>query len=691
MQTAWQRGATGKGIRIGVVDTGIDMLQPDLRANISPLSRDVAIGRATQDIGDKERHGTRVSGIIAHEFNGTGTVGVAFRSTIISYRADRPGSCDETGTDDDGDPKGCRLPESNIARGIDAAITDGARVINLSLGGGDISGQALQLALQRATSAGIVIVASAGNDATVDPEWPARFASDPRFGGLIIATGSVDRAEALSTFSAKAGASASNFLVAPGTDVIADCSAGSCWRVSGTSFAAPHITGALALLFDAFPNLTGRQGVDILNRTARDLGDVGTDAIFGRGIIDLSRAFSPLGITSSSNFAGEAVRVDNFTGEAGAAFGDAFARNGLTTSVLDAYQRPFNVSLGQRLDQPEINSLRAQNFQLDTRQIAQTGPVLVSVTPFAPSSRAWGGPSRELQSGAPQFSATMPITTLSNDTQIAMSLSNYGVIPQEGNVHDARFDTGFGLMGLNQIDHVAMLQMSRKGLWLNALSGQGQNLDRGPLAKTRHIMNGVEIGIERATLSTSLQFGTLNEVGSVWGSRWSNTDFGDVNNRPQTQSRFVGLGVSWAPSSRTRLSAHIQGARLDLMSDTALFASNQAAIASTAAVKLSQATTNGWWHLSVDQPLRVETGSFVFQLADPYANWNQTPIWSQRTISLSPSGREIRARVARDWYLGSLLSDGLWLGTSLTHTRQPGHIASASPETVVRINANVRF
>jgi hypothetical protein len=691
VQGAWQRVATGKNIKVGVVDTGIDLAQPDLKNNISPLSRDMAVGRASQTIGDNERHGTRVAGVIAHEFNKSGTVGVAFKSTIISYRADREGSCDETGADTDGKPKGCRLPETNIAKGIDAAISDGARVINLSLGGGDISSLNMQAALLRATNAGIVIVASAGNDETANPEWPARFASDPRFGGLIIAAGSTDKNEARSTFSAAAGDSAANFLTAPGTDIILDCEAGSCWKISGTSFSAPHISGALALLFEAFPNLTGKQGVDILLKTARDLGSPGDDPIFGKGILDLSRAFSPLGATSTVNSAGVAVRVDEFVGQAGAAFGDAFSRAGLTTGALDSYQRSFNVDLSPRFMGHQRTLLSSSAFDVGTRAYGDIGPVQLGFRPQIARSTAWGGPTGDRQLEQPRLSAFVPLSSPSEDTQIAMSFASGGEAPLGLAAREASAGPSFGLMGLSRFDTATALMIDHKGFWLTALTTQDRDGDLARFGRAPRQLNSIEIGRQGERLSTSLQFGRLAERGSLWGSQWSGSEVRTGPEQTRTQSQFLGLGMSWQADTNTLINAHVQGSRLNSMTATSVFSSGDAPVASAASIELVRAAQTGWWRLGLEQPLRVETGTLSFDLANPYVDWNQAPSMTARQISLVPSGRELRARLTRDFYVTSGLNQGMWVSTSLTHVTQPGHIARAPSELTLQLSAQARF
>ncbi|KAK0349539.1 hypothetical protein LTR94_032705, partial [Friedmanniomyces endolithicus] len=144
-------------------------------------------------------------------------------------------------------------------------------------------------------------------------------------------------------FSNKAGVSQGAYLTAPGVDVIVGCEGDGCWRVNGTSFASPAVAGALALLLEAFPNLTGREAVDILLRTGADLGDAGTDVTFGRGALDIARAFQPVGATASPMAAGASVNIAVAPGaHVGGPFGDAMGRTGaLSTIAYDEYERLF--------------------------------------------------------------------------------------------------------------------------------------------------------------------------------------------------------------------------------------------------------------------------------------------------------------------------------------------------------------
>ena len=111
------------------------------------------------------------------------------------------------------------------------------------------------------------------------------------------------------------------------------------------------MSGALALLMQAFPNLTAKAALAILFDTARDAGDPGTDIVYGRGLLDLAGAFRPVGTTSTPMADGGAIKTSTEPGSfIGGAFGDAFNRqSALNTVLYDAYDRMFTVPAGRGL------------------------------------------------------------------------------------------------------------------------------------------------------------------------------------------------------------------------------------------------------------------------------------------------------------------------------------------------------
>ncbi|MEL6239580.1 MAG: S8 family peptidase, partial [Pseudomonadota bacterium] len=308
-QVAWEQGATGAGQTIAIIDSGIDSDSPEFAGRIHPDSADVAGDRGIDPEND---HGTNVALVAAAGLNGSGVVGNAFEADILAIRADLPGTC---GTDTPQDASlGCLFSDSDIAQGIDLAIASGAAVINLSLGGGGAS-PGLQDAITRAADAGVVVVIAAGNggdgsNPDIPPDQPDPFAADAvnAGNGNVIIVGSVDEDGEISDFSNLAGDFSASYLTARGDriccvyedgDIFVESVGGQQFVTlfSGTSFATPQVAGAVALLAEAFPNLTGTEIVDILLESASDAGTQGTDEVYGAGVLNIAAAFQPLGTT----------------------------------------------------------------------------------------------------------------------------------------------------------------------------------------------------------------------------------------------------------------------------------------------------------------------------------------------------------------------------------------------------------
>ena len=414
---AYQAGATGKGVTAAVIDSGIDLNSAEFTGKISPLSADLAGSRGLQDEGG---HGTAVSGVLLGAKNDKGIHGVALGATLLVARTDTPGSCTST----TGPDPGCSHADNAIARGVDLAITAGARVINMSLGGSPANAT-LRAAIGRATAAGIVIVVSAGNEGitnpgnAVNPDPLAQIAIDPIARGLVLIAGATDATQTLAGFSNKAGNGAAYYLTALGVRVQSADNNGQTFLYSGTSFSAPVISGAVALLAQAFPNLTGAQIVDLLLRTATDLGATGTDAVYGHGELNLARAFAPQGTLS---LAGSTVAIsltDN--GILSAPMGDA-GRGGMSVAFRDGYDRDYNLDVSQTLGRaPQalrlIPALTDQRRHMTARGGAMT--LALSIAEPVPErlllSRSEAGGARAL--------AGSVATRIGHDTAIALGFA----------------------------------------------------------------------------------------------------------------------------------------------------------------------------------------------------------------------------------------------------------------------------
>ena len=335
--STYSGGFTGTGQTIAVIDTGIDVDHPDLDANIAAASTDIVTSNSAF-LNDIDGHGTQVSGVAAAERNGVGTHGVAFNSQILAIRADSIGSCLTL----------CTFTNADVADAIDFAVANGAGVINLSLGGGASNADFLA-SVQAAVNAGVIFAIASGNTGGADPLNPANLATTASFNGQIIAVGAVDSSNAIASFSNRAGTVQNFYLVAPGVSIVTTNIGGGTTTVSGTSYSAPHVAGAVALTRQRFPALSATQIVDALLAAATDLGASGTDAIFGRGLLNVSAALAPLGATTLPAGASEAedaramVALDSSDMQLGDAFGDgiADALSRRPAIIVDAFGRAF--------------------------------------------------------------------------------------------------------------------------------------------------------------------------------------------------------------------------------------------------------------------------------------------------------------------------------------------------------------
>ena len=114
-------------------------------------------------------------------------------------------------------------------------------------------------------------------------------------------------------------------------------------------------------------------------------------------------------------------------------------------------------------------------------------------------------------------------------------------------------------------------------------------------------------------------------------------------------------------------------------------------MATAGALHVMSPARSGWWTFDIQQPLRVESGTLRYRLANPYQNWDDPQSWDNREIRLSPSGRELRFSLGRDWSYWAPRQRGAWLGLQLENALERGHNVDAPPETFIKLNGGARF
>jgi subtilisin family serine protease/subtilase family serine protease len=301
--------STGSPVAVAVIDSGVDYRHPDLAGQYLG-GYDFFNGDA--DPMDDHGHGTHVAGTIAAAMNnvtGTppdeeGVVGVAPNAAILAYKVcGVDGSCSDFA----------------VQQAIAAAIVDGAKVINMSLGGPDFS-QSTYDAVQDAWTAGLVIVGAAGNDGTTNLSYPAAYDN-------VLSVAAFDEDHRRATFS--------NYgtwvdIAAPGNVIMSTYLTSACatsdvpgdtscytWS-SGTSMAAPHVSGAAALVWSRPDVTSNSQVVSVLVNSADPAGvsPVRLDSWTTHGGLNLHNAMA-YGSTRPIAHAGPDQAVTDSAGDGG--------------------------------------------------------------------------------------------------------------------------------------------------------------------------------------------------------------------------------------------------------------------------------------------------------------------------------------------------------------------------------------
>ena len=263
---AWHTTTGDPSVVVAVIDSGVDLSQPDLDGVHVVDPRNVVWNNA--DVTDDDGHGTHVTGtIVAETNNGLGMAGIAPGSTLMPIKV----------ADSDG-----FIALSDVLDAVDWAREHGADVINLSLGG-TLTPEQVELGqptFTAARDAGILTVAASGNDGNAVRMYPASFNG-------VVSVSAVDSTDTIADFSSTGRAVD---LAAPGVDLLSVAAGGGYVRESGTSMAAPHVTGVAALVRAARPGLDVDQLEAVLRASAVDLGTPGHDPLYGDGRVDAAAA-----------------------------------------------------------------------------------------------------------------------------------------------------------------------------------------------------------------------------------------------------------------------------------------------------------------------------------------------------------------------------------------------------------------
>ena len=343
---AWARGITGKGAIIAIVDNGFDLTHSDFTGKVI-ASKNFNTVVANKNPTDPTAvtwgwHGTLMAGIAAGANNNSGTIGVAPDAKLLFAQVGEGGTSTS-------------VQMAAVLKAVDWASTNGATVINLSLGSnfdttfqknialvtpgiwnapanyGSMYGLSVNTlnGFAVGTSRGSIIVAAAGNQGLPYAQFPGAFATQVDstgklvLGGRMLIVGATDSTGSyMATFSNRAGHICTSlvgttcndpyqvkdfFVVAPGMQVYGshanqlNMGVNGSTAVQGTSPAAAYVSGGIALMKQAWPQLRPEQLVNVVLNTAKDLGAKGVDEVYGHGMVDFDAATKPMGTLVLAN------------------------------------------------------------------------------------------------------------------------------------------------------------------------------------------------------------------------------------------------------------------------------------------------------------------------------------------------------------------------------------------------------
>ncbi len=678
---AYAKGFTGEGVTIGFVDFNFDLATSELNVDARSLGADadiVAIYEA--QIGEEASsspHGHAVAVTAAGIKNDIDTHGVAFDSNVLLV-------------DFFSGVNSRTIIQNNVTNTLSDPwtwlVNNGARIVNKSLGfdEDDFISNPPQVSQRfivdfdtNVVFAGGLLVTSGGNNSDNEPSLSnlealqrLRNAGFLNSGpGAMIMVGAVDKNNVIADFSDHAGSgdSRNHFMVAPGVDVIFPYSnenGPGLFVGSGTSFAAPLVSGAAAVLMERWPSLTARDIRNILFETATDLGEAGVDAVYGHGLLNLNAALSPSGNTTVAvRTVGNSLNVSplSLAIVSGGAMGDAIRLSDAlsNTMITDKFKRDFAVDLSSAITF-QNNHIVVGN-KLSARQNWQSQNLIQSRNLTVQFGFSYDQHRRAILPFLSQAEQNLEPSP-NYSFELAGSKGNLEWRLGRGSSLSASMKNTFDTAGSNRdwslTDHNSIMPEAQNNNFI---------IIGTPIGKNDQISFGIAYGqddsdqlntqiavtAERSTLTSSLRYdrysdnfdlnvsvGLMQEKGSLLGTKTNGAiSFGEA-----AYSEWLSLGVTWHSTAKMQISANVMGVTSQSQhNSTGLIEDVSGLFSSRISFDISY---QGLFHqtdqmyFSIFQPLRIEQGYATLVNGAGLNPVTGEILFQAQKVSLAPSGRE---------------------------------------------------
>jgi len=758
--SAYARGATGAGITIGITDSGLDNSHIEISATRLSANSALSYSNYTPNTRQK-RHGTMVASVAAGKQDKTDITpmhGVAFEADVLFVAiqlAEPDPDYDPVDIgDDDGSGNVSGAPDFT---GIDNFFSQlfeiyndyDVDIVNNSYGySGNINDYteaqvryAFPNTIAEMSQAGTpdsektIYVWAAGNaggyaDQGVDyssPELlPGMAHYIPEIQGHSIAVVSLDENGQISDFSSRCGVAQDYCIAAPGGRITAayptstsdtgiyigntnddnynNCiTDNSCYAVtSGTSFAAPFVSGGLAVIADHFEGQLGSQEiVSRLFATANKKGVYADKAIYGQGLMDLDAATEPVGQVSammSLSLSGPmAPAIFSNIQLTSPSFGDAIANGIGNHSVIffDALDAPFRRSLSSLVSDYRNQIINMDGFRSIQNPISQR--VITNESEFE-----IGGLSIENLSGE----IVTPYHLLNAKAEKNQFFSYYNYSNDSFLSHGLNGSWAMGIFKDSQLRSERNLRTQFSNPWLNfsatgttfgskfkgnnkfdialAISSGRNKFNMNEIFNKRDSSTVALMEIQPKSKMPSLQLGVMKENDASLGLSGS----GAFNGSNNQLTSFVGLSNSLDLAGGIIFGSLYWGKSNNMSNELGMLRSVTRLYSSAFGIgfmKSSIVSNNDKLILTVDQPIRIESGKLQLNVPT-YRTKEKNVLFNQMNINLDPSGREIHTKAQ---YLSSYKNIGL--GLTLGYKADPYHIKFMDDYWYMSLGFNMNF
>jgi hypothetical protein len=681
------QGIIGQGVVVGVLDTGLNLNNPEFKNN-SRILKGYNATNGGSDVTDTMGHGTHVTGIIAAGANGLGMYGVAPGATILPVKVFGASTASST----------------DIDRGLLYASSKGAKVVNLSLGASGPTGTSALSTLARTNNT--LVIAAAGNEGQANPGWPARYAKESWANGTIIAVGAVDANKKIASFSNRAGDTANFYLVAPGVAI--NSTYGTSYALmSGTSMATPAVTGAAALIMGYWPYLKANQVATLMLNTTDDLGAKGTDAVYGRGMLNVNRALTPQGNVTYKTATGASITLalqakGTIINQPRVASPSAFS--GVSTEVYDDYGRNFTshdgAALSSRSQMTVDSALGRNDLMLDAAERAlPDGTRLMSLQTRASSVMTAGmnfgsaklgtqGSSDPWNHGQAQALASMVSLRLASGHAVSagdggLSIMGLGLMGSDmsNRLSGAEAVLANPLMGFAPNHRFAALSTPLTAGWTARVGlVRSQAYDRASAD-----VNVMELMHQGRDHALNISFGRMSEQGMLGG--YSSAAMGlaqHTGSMGMTLSGALAISGPWTLAGAWSMT-HTAAPRASgmLVAGTAVRADGWG----LGLVKADTWMRGDRLSFTLNAPLRASTGNLTYSVVDSVNPEDGSPVYGTRTVNLKPTARELLAEARYSTHL----SANSTLSAVAAYRQNPDHDASAPAQTALGVRYNLSF